>query len=306
MNSYYYYDPMSPTSASVIGSDNDDVSLQFQQPSLTTVMMMTLLQMCSMSTELCTSIILTPNTKPQLSPMPTPIHNSLMMVPMTTNADDADGSNPCMQHHPSSSFDNNICSPTPLNPQQWNEFCNDFLQFVNAFENANMQTNNDKTAFMTTTPDVDSDAWFPVAANTTHTPDMFPTKDNSPQESSLSVSSLTGFSPCYIDNSDAVADDDNQHSTLTSTTPHIYDDWISSYTLSLNEASNQLMPSVLLEQLRVPPCRSTKPALPKQYDTPLQKPCKQPPSRACCWVLLNRCQLSNHPHQSPTMGHVLH
>jgi len=122
-----------------------------------------------------------------------------MMVPMTTDANDG---NPHMQHHPSLSFDNDVCSSHPLNPQQRNEFCNDFLQFVTALKNANTLTTHANISSLTATPVVDSKNWIPVAVNTTYTPATFPTKDNSSHKCSLSVSPLIDFLPRHINNSD--------------------------------------------------------------------------------------------------------
>jgi len=62
-----------------------------------------------------------------------------MNAPTTAEAlddDDGDRSLCCL---PSLIFDDNNPTLTTIDPQEWNDFYNEFLQFVNSFENTTPQ-----------------------------------------------------------------------------------------------------------------------------------------------------------------------
>jgi len=174
-----------------------------------------------------------------------------MNVPMTAAPPADNDGNQSLHHHPSQIFDNNIPTLTPINQQEWEDFYNEFVQFVNLFNTVTPRTNNDIT---TPTPTiyngVNNTNWLLVDDNNTHNPNLLSKQDSSPSMNILSGHSITGLlypntatsqlannNDCYHISPGHTANEGVHHDTL-STAPLCPDNECFDYKAKLKEINN--------------------------------------------------------------------
>jgi len=107
-------------------------------------------------------------------PPSVPLQDIPTNVSMTAAAPIDNDGNQQGCHHPPPISNDNDPSLSPPDLQQWNAFCDKFLQYHNSFKDLKMHNNNDNTDSLPAPPNiVNSDNQHPMEANLTTTSDTF-------------------------------------------------------------------------------------------------------------------------------------
>ncbi len=183
-----------------------------------------------------------------------PLHECLrdisMNAPMSAAAPANNNGDRSLRCPPSLHFDGNNPTHTPIDPQEWDNFYNKFLQFVNSFNNETSQKHDDKKApLAATSAGINSDN-RPLA-DTTPITDLLPKKDTAPNASNSTIPSANGPS---MHNSDAPTDYNDCHQisanktinrcahfAILSPVPPCNDNAIFDYKSKLNEIDDTIM-----------------------------------------------------------------
>ncbi len=173
-------------------------------------------------------------------------------VPMTTAAPADDDDDRSLRCHPSAILDNDNPTLPPIDPQEWEILYNDFIQFANSFNTANITTNDETTTPTAANPaGVNTDR--PLADGSTTNTTNQPLKDTSPNAKTPSDKSSNGPPHLSNDYSTELADDNERHpisaDKATTTYAHLatpsqtapdHDNKLFDYKAQLHELDNEI------------------------------------------------------------------